>query len=291
MVEAWNNTVDLLNWLKVAAPQEIYDEASKTSNAQAAFNMCDHLITELERSNPLHFYARFLKAELFLKIGSKSHALETLSTALILAERHAMPPADDPRLIAAIDLLAKLTPKKKTKPIPPVPADLAGVLAAMHKLCVAKSFNPPCTPNQLELLHSEFSDLPSEVEQIYKDHNGCPDMPSIRRSELSLAAATVAVQNLRELQRMMSAFLKENGIEISETIAWLWFDGAGNYAGIFLSGPHRGAITKYFHEVPEIRAVYPSVYDFMAKVLQCGYMPDEDNRPCDIYMLPETLAR
>jgi hypothetical protein len=287
MTKAWNDTVDLLKWLKVAAPQDIYDEASQTADIQAAFNMCDHLITELERENRLHIYARFLKARLFVKLNSKSHAVEELNRGLTFADRTGMS-SDDPQMLAANELLTKLMPKKKPKPVPAIPADMSGILAAMHKLC--RGFSPPCTPEQIRQLHSKFDGIQSEVEQIYKDHNGCKDLPSLRRGELSLAAAAVPVECIAETQSRLSESLKRQSVGMSDHIAWLWFDGGGNYAGIFLSGADKGSITKYFHEDPVIRPAYRSVYDFVAKVLECGYMSDEPERPCDIQMLPETIA-
>lgn len=102
-----------------------------------------------------------------------------------------------------------------------------------------------------------------------------------------MAAAIVPVESLSETQQWVCDALKNEGIEPQEKIAWLWFDAGGNHAGIFLSGANKGSITKFFHEVPEVRPSYSSVYEFMATILKCGQMPDEDDRPCDISMLPE----
>jgi hypothetical protein len=147
--------------------------------------------------------------------------------------------------------------------------------------------NSPAQEENLAELSRICGKLPSEVLQLYRNHDG--SVGSLRVGKRQLVARLMPVREVLDTCAALSAI--EDPIPQVGSIAWLWTDDNSNYAGIYVNGPLQAWICVLDHEEPMLTLAFRSTESFLSRLLDDACRGDPKRPAYDIPSLPRAIPQ
>ena len=131
-----------------------------------------------------------------------------------------------------------------------------------------------------------FGALPSEVIELYEDHDGTATLP--RRGDAWLPVRLMPMREAIETQPALGE-LTASVADVGR-IVWLWSDDNSNYLGVYTTGRLTGWLVKLNHEDPILTPAYRSVGTFLVRLLAAapGTAP-QGQAAIDLVMVPQDV--
>jgi cell wall assembly regulator SMI1 len=130
------------------------------------------------------------------------------------------------------------------------------VLSQLRKLTLG--FNPPASEGSLrDLTITMGADLPSEMIELYTDHDGTA-RPG------PLAVRLLSVEEIRAFHSMLAGGLQSH----YQGMCALWTDDESNFVSLYLKGPLKGRVCLLSQEDADLSPRFFSVASFLNALLE-----------------------
>lgn len=153
----------------------------------------------------------------------------------------------------------------------------------------AEELNPPASSRDLTRLKKLFGgDVPGDLLQVYRHHNGADSCPMV--DDILLPVRLIPIHELPEIQELMVPVWART--ERLGNVVWLWSDDNSNYVGLYTSGPVKGWLTVYNHEGGPIPVAYGSTSSFLRCLVDSmAQDADDEDAPSHAVSIPREVPR
>ena len=147
-------------------------------------------------------------------------------------------------------------------------------------------FDPPLSEVASRAYGGFFDRLPAGVAMLYRNHDGAPALP--RRDDTFLPARLMPLEEAVHLNTHLPDVYRTDP-RLGDVV-WLWADDSSNYAGVYLSEPLRGFVSKLAHDEPVLTPAWRSVTNFLSALIESARNAEADGHAAmDIPTLPPDL--